>query len=427
MAEFEPIPNEMIKLDDEYRFTPHPVVPSMVFGQEGRKGTVYQLSKNGEKFAFKVFKPSFRDNKMVENTHNLSKMICEGFEANKRICFTKPSYSALINDFPELEFAVLMPWITGSTWFDVIVNKTPLIQSQCWALAKNTARVLASIEKNGYAHCDVASANVIVNIDTGKVSFIDVEDMFGNNFPDPSAYPMGTDGYQHKNSRRNQKGQWCKSGDRFSAAILLIEMLTWCNADIRKMADDEHFFSINELQDVKNERYHSVQNELKKSSQKITECFERAWKSQSLDECPSLTEWAEALELPIVSKWNPIIAPPPPAAPFKGWTGKVTPISPPPPYEPHFNPLANLTLPPPVFLWRQSEKLFWKQIEGAEGYKVQESSTIDFINATEYYNGNQLNCNIQKKQIPMFYRVCGYSANVPGRWSNIVKVDDLST
>lgn len=34
----------------------------------------------------------------------------------------------LLRQYPELEYAILMPWIEGSTWFDMVIQKTAIDQ-----------------------------------------------------------------------------------------------------------------------------------------------------------------------------------------------------------------------------------------------------------------------------------------------------------
>lgn len=424
MSILEPQPGSTIMLDEKYQFLPHPTVPSMAFAQEGRKAVVYQVAKNGHKYALKVFKPKFRDASILITSHNLSQLNLKGLEACSRLCFTRPSYAGLINQYPDMEYAVLMPWIEGSTWFDVVYQGTALNQDACKMIAKNTADVLSNLEREGYAHCDVAGANVIVNTLNGDVNFIDVEDMYGPDLPDPTAYPLGTDGYQHKDGRTRSKGQWCAAGDRFSAAILFSEMLGWFDAEVRKQRDEEHYFSLVELQDPTSPRYLCLLETLKGLSKTVAGCFERAWSSATLEECPTITEWAKALEFPIVSQWIPITAPPP-AAPYKITWGE--PIVAPAivaSFNPIFVPIVALATPDaPKFFRRVSiTSLAWEPSMGADEYLVQESDDSSFSQYSEYYKGSQTTCVITVANAPRFYRVCALNSAGNSLWSNLVIV-----
>ena len=420
MAILEPQPGATIILDDQYHFLPHPSVPSMAFAQEGRKAVVYQLAKNGRKYALKIFKSQYRDASMVGTSENLSQLAFRGLEACSRLCFTRPAYAGLINQFPDMEYAVLMPWINGSTWFDVVYQGTALTPDASKTIAKNTADVLANLEKGGYAHCDVAGANVIVNTLTGEVNFIDVEDMFGPRLPDPSAYPLGTDGYHHKDGRTRPKGQWCAAGDRFSAAVLFSEMLGWCDADVRERRDEEHYFSPAEMQDPSSSRYQRLLETLKGLSRTVADCFERAWKSATLEDCPSMAEWAKALEFPIITQWIPIVAPPSAAAVYNLSWGPPINIKVPTPPNIVFKSISSVPQTPKPFASPTS--LLWQPCFGSDGYIVQESDDAFFTQLREFYRGAQTSCSIAQMNTPKYYRVCAFNSTGNSPWSTTIVV-----
>lgn len=428
MTQFDPKPGTQIRLGaKQYNVLPHPVVKSMAFGQEGRKAIVYQLRSNGHLHALKIFKHQFRDPSIIDTCNKLSLLDLPGLDVCQRECFTRSSMAPLINQYPELEYAVLMPWIQGSTWFDIVASSMSITKDASKKLAKNTAEVLASLEKRGYAHCDIAAANVIVNTGTGQVNFIDVEDMFGPGLPQPGSFPQGTDGYQHKTSRANSKGQWRATGDRFAAAILLAEMLAWHSPDIRKAADEEHYFPVHELQDPSSANYQLMMSALTNISSKIARNFERAWHSNSLDECPSLSEWVNLLEFPYVEEWISIITPPPP-----------------PPYKPSFsepigykptsldpkdwgsNPIIMVPDTPKLFrnVDAKGQKFQWEIIPFASGYIIEQSQTATFVNAKEVYRGNNTEwINPEQLTSTTYYRIRAYNFAGKSQWSKVVSVD----
>jgi DNA-directed RNA polymerase subunit RPC12/RpoP len=279
----------------------------MAFGQEGRKAIVYQLERNGQLFALKIFKPVYREPYLVDTCQALSQLTLRGLEVCTRQCLTSHGAKSLIEQCPDVEYAVLMPWVDGSTWFDILFSGTKISQDESQGLAKSTVEVLAGLEQRGFAHCDIAGGNVIVHTTTGSASLIDVEDMFGPGLPPPGSFPQGTGGYQHQASRTAKWGQWCAEGDRFSAAVLLVEMLTWHHPQIRQEADGEHYFAEGELQDPNSLRYKLAVEILASISPQIADCFERAWRVPTLAEAPALGEWAELLK-PIKA---PILPEPP--------------------------------------------------------------------------------------------------------------------
>ncbi len=434
MPRFDPQPKDSITINSTtYKVMPHPAVPAMAFGQEGRKAIVYQLSSNGNLFALKIFKQPFRDPGLVNTCQTLSTLVMDGLEVCTRDCFTYDLTKPLLKQYPEMEYAVLMPWIRGSTWFDILVAETSLTEDASKKVAKSTADVLTSLEDRGFAHCDIAAANVIVNTGTGVVSLIDVEDMFGPGLSLSSGFPQGTDGYQHQTSRNEEQGQWCPEGDRFSSAILLAEMLAWHSPEIQQSFDPdiEHFFDEDELQDPNSSRYELMVNTLGEMSKEIADCFTRAWESKTLTECPPLSEWAQLLKFEKIV-WLPIEAPPPP-----------------PPYQPEFLPPISAQpteeykpdfvsiLPPGTepdavplvapFCWTiglgVSATLRWQLVPGAEGYIVEESANEDFTNPVRVYEGPDTSFSLSGKAgDPAYYRVCAYNSDGSGAWSKIVNI-----
>jgi serine/threonine protein kinase len=401
----------------------------MAFGQEGRKAIVYQLKGSGQLFALKIFKLMYREPYLVDTCQTLSQMTLCGLEVCDRQCLTHSSATSLLRQYPEMEYAVLMPWIQGSTWFDIVFAGARISDDASKQIAKSTAEVLAELEARGFAHCDVAAGNVIVNTTTGEVSFIDVEDMFGPGLAPPSAFPQGTEGYQHRDGRTAERGQWCAEGDRFSAAVLLAEMLAWHDPQIRQASDEEHYFSEDELQDPNSPRYKLMMDTLADMSREIADCFACAWCSSTLAECPPLSEWAQLLEFPLISEWLPIKAPPLPPPYKPQWT----PIDTQPAeqtYEPEFIPLVTAEpsgSPPqtPGYFWIMTAPggytptLRWLPVQGAEGYIVEASDDEGFVNATQVYKGADT-CwtDPEQPEGTRYYRVCAYNANGTSDWSH---------
>jgi serine/threonine protein kinase len=336
-----------------------------------------------------------------------------------------------------MEYAVLMPWIQGSTWFDILRNETNINQDASKKLAKNTANVLAGLEERGFAHCDVAGANVIVNTITGMVSLIDVEDMFGPSLSLQGNFPQGTAGYQHRTSRNGEQGQWCVEGDRFSGAVLLAEMLAWHNPAVRQVFNaetDEQYFAEGEMQDQNSSRYRLVLNTLAEISSEIADCFAQAWESAMLADCPPLREWAKLLEFPLVSDWLPI-KPPPPQSPYqpKSWTP--IPAVQATGFNPTFVPLplpfetqpGRVPSEAPGFCWimganSPAATLNWTPVQGAQGYRVEAADDESFTGAVQLYQGTDTSFMIAAHTDNLkYYRVCAYNANGVGAWSKAVK------
>jgi hypothetical protein len=248
-----------------------------------------------------VFKSAFRIPSIADNAANLKKYaeIC-GMSICQRFVITLETEPRLISQWPDLKYAVLMPWIDGILWLLVVMQKMVLSRNASFSLALRTAEALSKIEQNGEAHCDVTGDNVVIDLTLLTVELLDVEDMFGVDFSDPIYLPAGRDGYQH---RQSQHGQWCAEGDRFASSVLFAEMLTWHSPEIRDAAYGEQYFDPCEMQFPQSERYRLMARSLGNISNKLTELFGRAWHSSSLGDCPRISEWVNELSrLQISSK-----------------------------------------------------------------------------------------------------------------------------
>jgi hypothetical protein len=314
MSEFNPGPNETLMIGGyQYTVKPHPSVPAFAFGQEGRKAFVYQVGggPDGQLYALKKFKPVYRVDGLTEVNDSLARFAqWRGLEVCARVCLQPGPHSDALSVYPDLEYAVLMPWISGSTWYDIVISETPLTRLEAITFANATAQVLASLEEAGLAHCDIAAPNIIINANTGRAHLIDVEDLYSPGFAPPSAQPAGTEGYAHLTA---YEGLWKATGDRFAGAVLMAEMAGWHDPRIRKQSDEEHYFGGNEMQqDVP--RYHLMHDVLSELHPSLGDLFETAWFSPLLDDCPPLKEWGEVLNevyhreslAKVVSGWQPI-------------------------------------------------------------------------------------------------------------------------
>ncbi len=294
---FEPEPNDVLQIDKPYVVMPHPAVPGFTFAAEGRKGTVYQLrERDGDRFfALKVFRPLYRGPQAFDIAQFAS---LPGMMACQRTVLTRGEHS-VTRQYPELEYSVLMPWVPGSTWYDILLRKMTLDFDQALRLATALARVLYNLERQGLAHCDVASGNVFLETDTCEVYLVDLEDLYGPTLPRPKEFPGGTEGYRHRSSPQNSLGQWCAEGDRFAGAVMLAEILAWRKGKedaIVGACDGEHFFAATEMQDTSCDRYKRLLSALEEVSTEVTALFARAWASGRLVDAPRLREWFSMLE-----------------------------------------------------------------------------------------------------------------------------------
>ena len=85
-----------------------------------------------------------------------------GLQVSSREVLTPERNGDLIAEYPDLLYAVIMPWIHGCTWFDVISDQRNLGRSDSLMLAKALATIGSSMERRGLAHCDLSAPNVML-------------------------------------------------------------------------------------------------------------------------------------------------------------------------------------------------------------------------------------------------------------------------
>lgn len=281
----------------------------MVWGQEGRHAVVYRLQPElgGMAYALKVFREAFRHDGLLDAADALNLYSdLPGMRVCEQIVLTPERHGRLIDQHEDLNYAMMMPWIEGNTWFDLLQMRKTVSLDQSRALAESMAWVLYALEVNYLAHCDLSSGNVIIDRDFVQVDLIDVEDLYTPWVDPPPFVSIGSVGYQHDSV--SQTGQWGPSGDRFAGAVLIAEMLGWAHADIRTAAYGESYFAPEELQQD-SERFFLLRNVLRQYNAGFAEAFEQAWRSTSLETCPPLRTWYDLLDqLPRepVREWAPI-------------------------------------------------------------------------------------------------------------------------
>ena len=324
----------------EFRFTEHPSAKSMPYGQTGRRATVYQVkAHDGTLYALKVFTQAFRSPRHAENADRLRPFSSlPGLEVCRRTVITPQDEKKLVGEHPDLTYAVLMPWVNGETWQELMLAQHTLTPQQSLELARSLASILANMEQKGIAHCDLSGPNVMLSffapsgISQGeRIALVDVDDLYASGLPRPEKLPGGSPGYAHKTA---PQGLWSAETDRFAGAILLVEMLAWCDQRVRQGAFGEQYFDPAEVQ-KDSKRYRLLSTVLRERySTPLAESFSQAWQSETLNDCPPLSKWAELLgasQTPVVTEV---------AAPEAGFVL--------PTFKPEFRPLDEVAPSPEV-------------------------------------------------------------------------------
>jgi hypothetical protein len=295
---FSPNPRDELIIDGvAYRIAEHPAAPGFPYGQEGRAGIVYCLQNpaTASKAALKVFKPRFRSPFLVAQADRMAPFAAlPGLRACRRTVLTPSRHADLLRQHPDLTYAVLMPWIQGPTWFDVLMDRKPLPPETALSLARALAQALMRMEEQGIAHCDLSAPNVMLPLLAGGagVELVDLEGLYAPGMPQPQELSSGSAGYAHPQAA---SGLWSPEADRFAGAVLLAEMLGWCDPQVVQAAWGESYFDPAEMQQ-QTPRYRTLVTALERRwGSAVAALFERAWRSDTLADCPTFGEWLVAL------------------------------------------------------------------------------------------------------------------------------------
>ena len=302
--------NQRISITNiEYHIAEHPSAPGMPYGQEGRKAIVYQLAGGDGYRALKVFKPRYRLPALASLKDKLAAFAqLPGLQVCARTVLVPQQHAALLRQYPDLTYAALMPWIEGPTWMEVVTEKRQIAPDASLALARALANILATMEQQGVAHCDLSAPNVLlpalaqsptlrprsgqVSNPQSPIELVDVEQLYAPGLDRPSDLASGTSGYTFATAGAEL---WATNGDRFAGAILIAEMLGWCDERVRVAAWGESYFQQDEIQHD-SERYHLLVAVLRERwGDRVVEPLERAWHAQTLADCPTFGEWMVVL------------------------------------------------------------------------------------------------------------------------------------
>jgi len=297
MAFHPQVGEELLIKDVTYQIVEHPAAPGIPYGQEGRQAIVYQLvAEGGEKRALKVFKARYRLPALVALADKLAPFAeLPGLQVCQRTVLSARRYGNLLRQHPDLTYAVLMSWVEGPTWMEVLLEERDLTSEQSLALARSLAEILSGMEERGLAHCDLSGPNVMLPMLAGgeSLELVDVEQLYGPGLERPELLPGGSPGYAHRSA---PDGLWSSTADRFAGTVLLVEMLSWCDGQVREAAWGETYFDPQEMQQ-ESKRFEKLVIVLRERwGDGVASLFERAWQSETLWDCPTFGEWLVALE-----------------------------------------------------------------------------------------------------------------------------------
>jgi hypothetical protein len=296
---FRPAVGDTLQINGiTYTIAAHPQSPMYPYAQEGGRATVYRLDAPLGAKALKVFKSVYRTKQIAESTRVLERFsTLMGMGVCRREVLAPTADGRNPLDEPDLAWSVLMPWVEGSTWYDILTEsaerKRPIDIVVMRALVQQFLNILIELELNGVTHCDLSPGNVLIRLRPPEVDLIDVEEVCAIGMPIPESVPRGTPGYMHKSA---MNGMWHPYADRFAGAILLCEMICWSSAEFQSACHGDSFFAPNEMQ-TECERYQLMRRTLMQfGGDQLVEVFRRCWTAPTLDQAPAFWEWARALQ-----------------------------------------------------------------------------------------------------------------------------------
>ena len=305
MTQFHPYVGMPLRIGAQhFEFIPHPLFPQdseAVSVLEGAEALIYQVRDvvTQSLYALKVMKPAYRSGHLIRVSETISYSVhIPGFHIPHRICLTMTEYPDLIRAYPDLEYAVLMSWFTGKTWSGFMQDQTAsasYTREQAYTLATMVANLLQELESLDLVHSDIAGGNILLSPDLQSIQLLDLEGLYMPGVTPPPHCSQGSPGYQHRNL--GPRGQWCPEGDRFAGAILLTEILTWCNPRVRAYVADyaESLFQATELQTDDLPSLPEVRKTLWSIHSDLLSLFDQAWSSYTLSECPKIEHWYRIL------------------------------------------------------------------------------------------------------------------------------------
>src|SRR5262249_16018571 len=151
-------------------------------GREGKKAWVFRLSGRSGDFALKVFK---KKHAVADNAISTVQLRPYAKVPGLKVCqreMVSEEDADNLNE-PGLAFAILMTWISGKAWKEIVAKREDLPEQKCMGLALQMATLLKGLEDRGLTHADISSSNVFIKDDSSPhLELIDVEDMYCKGF-----------------------------------------------------------------------------------------------------------------------------------------------------------------------------------------------------------------------------------------------------
>ena len=292
---FSPRANEAIRLfGEDFTFQPHPkslgILSGMALSWTGSRGIVYQVKNSkGRLFALKVFYHAFRNRQIVDSSACLRKIeMLKGMSAAERRIVMPEDRAA--KDKPDLQYAVLMPWIAGKTWDQILMQAAatgpPYCKGDAIQCCTDFLETLSQLEEKEVAHTDISSSNVVFQFGNYATELLDLEEVYTPGASRPARTHVGTPNYQHQAAMST----WCAQGDRYAAAVMASEILLLSDQSAARRAAEAGYYAGNCKSPEAQQRFEFAHEWLTREAPEFGELFRVAWFADSLALCPSVRD-----------------------------------------------------------------------------------------------------------------------------------------
>lgn len=286
-----------------------PERPGEVWSHQGHGSTVYKLESGPLSCAAKLVGADSGGAGLREVAGKLEMWaVVPGLLVAQRTVLDPARCRELLGASAGNTYAVLMPWVNGPSWDSVVLGRWEITPQQAVRIARGLAGAFAGLEDLGAAHCQITGRHVLLpvlgyhhdavgpharesqGVVAHPVALVDLERCCGPSMQAPPAPPFEVGGYRHRGGPA-----WSGLADRFAGAVLLAEVLGWCDPIVREAAAGGSFFAPQELQQD-GRRYQLLLARLEaRWGRAPASLLRQAWSSPSLAACPPLSAWLEAV------------------------------------------------------------------------------------------------------------------------------------
>ena len=190
-----------------------------------------------------------------------------------------------------------MPLITGLDWAgiadEIRAGNLVLDRSHRLVLCRTLAELIQAIEASGCSHRDIASGNILIDLNSWSIFLIDFDSLYHPTLQMPPGTTCGTAGYAPpfgwQNDNLDPGATWRLHADRFALAVLCVEFLV-----LEKDGPMTHEGGIFDQDDLKRGQRQVHLVRLGQASGELPQAaplFDAAIRSSCFEDCPTPDAW----------------------------------------------------------------------------------------------------------------------------------------